>query len=247
MRYLFLLVLILFQLEAQEEKFPLTIGLGAYIESQPYKGVKSHILPSPIVFYDNKVFYARWSRIGLYFLGNSYNNYSWAFSVTAQPRPNNYQNTDSDILIGMNNKKSSLEAGLAFSATFNDAYIESMFLHDILNRYNSWLLKTEIGYKYKLGKFKFYPSLIFIYHSSKFLNYYYGVSHNEAITSNNKEYHLNNSLEFGLQTYIKYPLTSELSALFNIRIDSLAKEVINSPIIEDKYIHSELLSLIYTF
>lgn len=71
---------------ATEAKQKVTIGACPYIQSQPYKGASELILPSPIVFYDNGLFYIRWSRLGIYFLGDKQDDYAWGFSLTAQPR-----------------------------------------------------------------------------------------------------------------------------------------------------------------
>lgn len=247
MRYLLILLLTFTFVIAQEKKQAITIGLGPYIQSQPYKDVADIILPSPVIFFDNGLFYIRWSRAGFYFLGEKNDDYAWGFSITGQPRPNKYEADDSEILSGMDEKKSSVEAGLAFSASMNNSYIESMLLTDILDRYESWIFKTEIGYDFELGNFSFYPSLIIIYQSSDFINYYYGVSKDESISSVHNEYTPSNGWQVGAQTYIKYPFTDKLSALVNIRADKLSSQATNSPIVEDDYIYSGLLSLIYTF
>lgn len=247
MRYLFIFLLLLASLNAEEKKQKVTIGAGPYIQSQPYKNVSDIIIPSPVIFFDNGLLYIRWSRAGIYFLGEKNDDYAWGFSITGQPRPNNYKASDSKILTGMSDKKSSVEAGLAFSATMNDSYIESMFLTDILDRYESWIFKTEIGHDFELGNFSFYPSLIFIYQSSDFLNYYYGVSKEESISSSHNEYNANNGWQTGIQTYIKYPLTDKLSTLVNMRVDILSSEATQSPIVQDNYIYSGLVSIIYTF
>ncbi len=246
MKYLFLLILIFSSVLAQEKKEKSTIGLGPYIQTQPYKDVFPIIVPSPVVFFDNGIVYARWTRFGLYFLGEKNDDYSWAFSLTAQPRPNNYKASDSNALLGMEDKKSSVEAGLAFSIKADKTYFEIMVLSDILDRYDSWIVKSELGYEFKLGNFSFYPSAILMYQSSEFINYYYGVKQSET-TLIRPEYQAHNGMQLGVQTYIEYPLSNKLSAFFNIRADKLSQEASNSPIVNDDYIYSGLASLIYTF
>lgn len=247
MRAITLLFLFIALLNATEEKQTLTLGFGPYVQTQPYKDVADIVVPSPVIFYDNGIFYIRWSRAGIYFLGEKTDSYAWGFSLTAQPRPNSYRPSETQTLQGLDEKYSSLEAGLAFSATMDDIYIETMLLTDVLDRYDSWIAKTEIGYDFKVSKFKFYPSIIAIYQSRKFINYYYGVSKQEAQNSIYSEYQASEGLQLGIQTYIKYPFSDKLSALANIRYDRLSKEATRSPIVEENYIASGLLSLIYTF
>ncbi len=146
----------------------------------------------------------------------------------------------------MDERRNTWEGGLAFSAKTDKAYIEIMALTDMLDRYESFIVKTEAGYDFEFANFSLYPSLIVIYQSSDFLNYYYGVKKSEELGSR-KEYIPNDGFQIGAQTYIKYPFTKNLSALVNLRIDKISNEATNSPIVEEDYIYSGLLSLIYTF
>jgi len=245
---LFLVMLLLFSsILAEDKKQKVTIGAGVYTQTQPYKDVDNIVLPSPVIFYDNSVVYIRWSRAGLYFFGDKQDDYGWGFSLTLQPRTFGYKPSDSIYLKGLDEKKTTWEGGVAFSATMDKAYIEIMVLTDILNRYESWVVKTEIGYDFKIGDFSLYPSVILVYQSSEFLDYYYGISQEESLTSNYDKYQMNNGLQVGLQTYIKYPFTDTISALINIRADKLSNEATKSPIVHDDYIYSGLASLIYTF
>jgi len=243
MRFLVILLLLL-NLNAEEKTQNLTLGLGPFIQTQPYDNVDNFILPSPVIFYDNGVFYVRWSRAGIYFLGDKQKNYAWGISLTAQPRTYGYEKNEIE---GMDERKTTWEGGLALSAKTDKAYIEIMVLSDLLNRYNSWILKTEVGYDFEIGNFSLYPSLVAVYQSSKFLDYYYGVKQSEVASSTFYQYTPDNGFLFGAQTYIKYPFTEQLSAFANIRVDRLSQEVIDSPIVTQKYIYSGLLSLIYTF
>ncbi len=244
MKYVFIFIIIFSNLFATEAKQKLTIGLGPYIQTQPYKDVDNILLPSPVVFYDDGLFYVRWSRAGIYFFGDKQENYSWGFSFTTQPRTYGYEK---DEIKGMQERETTWEGGVAFSAKSQKTYIEIMALTDILDRYDSWILRTEVGYDFEIGKLSLYPSLIFMYQSSDFLNYYYGVKESETISSGFTQYSPDSGILLGAQTYIKYPFTDKLSTLINIRIDALSQEVTDSPIVKDNYIFSGLVSLIYTF
>jgi len=248
MRYILILVFIFYTLHAQdEEKQKLTIGAGIYVQTQPYKDVDEIILPTPVIFFDNGLFYVRWSRAGVYFLGDKQDDYAWGFSLTTQPRTYKYKASDSPFLLGLDEKKSTWEGGLAFSASMDKAYIEIMALTDMLDRYESWIVKTEVGYNFEFKDISFYPSIIVVYQSSEFLDYYYGISNQEAKTSLYDRYNTNNDFQLGIQTYIKYPLTNNFSTLINLRVDRLSNEAINSPIVHDDYIFSGMASLIYNF
>ena len=244
MRYILTLVLIFSTIFAQDKKETITLGFGPYIQTQPYEGVDNILLPSPVIFYDNSLFYIRWSRAGIYFLGSVQDAYSWGFSLSVQPRTYGYKKGE---IAGMDERKTTWEGGVAFSAKKDNSYIEIMALTDIFARYDSWILKTEVGYDFEFDKLKLYPSLIFIYQSQDFMNYYYGVTAKEAQKSTLYEYIPNAGIQLGIQTYIKYPFSKQLSALINLRADKTPTEVTSSPIVTEDYIYSGLASLIYTF
>lgn len=242
---LFIIVIFIFTaLFAQDEKEKITLGLGPYIQTQPYENVDNILLPSPVIFFDNSLFYVRWSRAGIYFLGSVQDDYAWGFSLSAQPRTYGY---DKGEIEGMNERKTTWEGGLAFSATADEAYIEIMALTDMLNQYDSWIVKTEIGYDVELGNFSLYPSIIFVYQSSDFMNYYYGITQEEAQLRDTLAYTPDAGIKIGVQTYIKYPFTKKLSALINLRADKIPTEGTSSPLVNEDYIYSGLASLIYTF
>lgn len=243
MKYIILVVAFISTLIAGE----VTVGAGPYMQSQPYKGLDNPIItPSPVIFFDNSLVYVRWTRAGIYFLGDKQDNSAWGFSLTAQPRVNQYRASESNYLTGMEDRESSIEGGLAFSANIDKFTLDITALTDVLSRHDTWVLKTELGYEFKLDNFTFYPSLVLAYQSSYFMDYYYGVNQSEA-TTQRAYYSPQNSLQYGVQTYVKYPLTDNLSAFGNIKADKLANEAADSPIVKDDYIFSGLVSLIYTF
>lgn len=247
-RFFLALLMLSSLLLANDSKQEVSVGFGPYIQSQPYKDTSDFILPSPVIFFDNSVFYVRWSRLGVYFLGNKQDDFAWGLSLTAQPRTLGYKASDSVYLTGMDERKSSLEGGLAFSAKYKDTYIENMLLHDLLGYHKSWLNRTEIGTKYSVGKVNFYPSIVMLYMSDKFMNYYYGVKATEVnLTLNRPLYNAGSGFEYGVQTYIGFPITKNFSALFNLRYDRLPKSATNSPLVEDNYIYSGLASILYNF
>lgn len=247
MKYLVILMLLLINLAADQTKQKLTIGAGPYFQSQPYKDASALVLPSPVIFFDNSIVYARWSRFGVYFLGDKKEDYSWGFSLTVQPRTLGYKASDSDFLKGMNDRDSTLEGGLAFIAkSSNSTYIEVMLLADVLNKYKSYIGSVEVGNEFKVGDFSIYPSAMVLYQPKKFVDYYYGVTNAEA-RLNRPAYSPNGGFNFGVQTYIEYPLTKKLSTFFNIRADKIPNSAYDSPLVNNRFIYSGLASLIYTF
>ncbi len=246
MMKIFFTLLLVLNLYAQDKKHELTIGAGPYIQTQPYKGVDNIILPSPFFYYNDGLFYAKWSRFGVYFLGEKTDDFSWAFSLTAQPRVYGYKASDSPYLSGMDDRKNSVEAGLAFSAQKDKLFVDAMLLTDVLHEQNAWILQTEVGYEFHIKKLSIYPSILATYQSAKFTDYYYGVKSNEA-TLSRPQYSAGSGVQLGLQTYLKYPFTKSIATLVNLHAEKLSSQAKDSPLVQDNTIYSGLVSLIYTF
>ncbi len=252
MRHITILFFLFWSLYAQEpikeeQKQKLTIGLGIYGQTQPYKAINPIIVPSPVIFFDNGLFYIRWSRAGMYFLGDKGKDVSWGFSLTAQPRTFGYETKGITDLVGLNSRKTTIEGGLAFSVLYHKTSIEVMLLTDLLKKYDTWLVKTEIGDEFALGDFTFYPSLIMSYQSDAFVNYYYGITQEESQRTHFNFFKPRGGFQVGAQTFINYDITDSIAVLVNARVDSIPKSAHVSPLLKDTLIYSGLLSLIYTF
>lgn len=251
MKFLLLITLLLSALYAEESVTKsttdkITIGLGIYEQTQPYKSLQPKLLPSPVIFFDNGVLYAKWSRVGLYFLGEKKDDFSWGLSLTAEPRTFGFDADETKEFTGLESRKSSIEGGLALSASYHKSYIEVMLLSDILARNDSWLLKTEIGDEFHFGDFTLYSSLILSYYSDRFVNYYYGVSQAEVQRTAFSYFQPKGGFGVGAESYLTYPLTKNLSTMVNLHIETTPESAHASPLLDKSLIYSGLVSLIYT-
>lgn len=242
MKLLLILCLTLFSLSAQN----LTLGLGLYSQTQPYKDVDPLLTPSPIIFYDNSLIYVRWTRGGIYFLGDKNKDLSWGFSLTAQPRTYGYKSSDSSYLYGMQEKKNSFEAGLAFTLKKEKLFFDLMLLSDPFYQNKAYLVQSELGYSLSYGDLNLYPGFMLYYHSKNFNNYYYGVQKDE-VQAQREIYLPKGGLSYAINSYMSYPITSNLSTFAHIKAHFLSDEAKKSPLVEDETIYSGLISLIYTF
>ena len=246
MKKALLILLMLSSLYAKDTSQKITIGAGPYLQTQPYKGVNDILLPSPFIYYNSDLFYVKWTRVGMYFYGSKSDDFSWGFSLTAQPRVYGYKASDSSFLTGMQERKTSIEAGLALSLQKEKAFLDVMLVTDILHKSDAWIAQTELGYEFNFGKLQLYPSFLLTYQSAAFTDYYYGVQSEES-TSSRRQYSANAGVQVGLQTYIQYPLTKKLSTLINLHAERLSSQAAASPLLKESTIYSGLVSLIYTF
>lgn len=233
-------------------------GLGPYFQTQPYKEADPVVLATPVIFFDNSLFYVRWVRVGMYFYGDKSDDLAWGLSFTAQPQSLGYDETPAmtqinrrsptPILQGMEERESSWEAGIAFSAESHGFFTEFLAMQDILNRSNALKLRAEAGMSVKHGRWQFVPSLMLIWLSQPFTNYYYGVPDDEAdLSLGRTAYRTDAALNVAVQSYIKYTFADHWHLLANLRVDRFDDTIQRSPIVGDSYMASGMLSVLYSF
>jgi MipA family protein len=220
----------------------ISLGFGPYIQSQPYHQTDPILLPTPVIFFDYEIFYVRWSRLGVYFLGEE----NWGFSLTLQPRASGYKASDSTILTGMDTRYSSWEGGLSLAGKNDYGFAEMLIMNDLMHHSDGYMVRGELGTMWQHDAWSLVPSVLLIYFSQDFNNYYYGVSKHEA-TEHRPFYKPDGGINMAIQSYLNYDLSSHWRILANARIDRLDTTIVRSPIVSDNTIISGMISLIYNF
>ncbi len=234
------------------------LGLGPYFQTQPYKDADPVVLASPVIFFDNSLFYVRWTRAGMYFAGQKKSDYAWGLSLTAQPQILGYYETapfnqlvsrdKTPILHGMPSRESGWEGGLAASFESRDSFAELLLLNDILGQSNGLKIRLEIGKSFTMGRWYFVPSVLAVWLSQPFTNYYYGVSEDHADPALGRTpYRSDAALNLAAQTYIKYSVTEHWHLLANLRADRIADTIYRSPLVGTQYLYSGMISVMYSF
>jgi MipA family protein len=222
------------------------VGAGPYIQTQPYIGESLKVLPSPFVLFDNGQFYGRWMQFGAYFLGEQSDSLSWGLSATIEPNANGYKSGDSDILIGMQDRKSSFNGGLNFVAKNEYAFFDATYAYDMLSNHKGGYARAQIGSSFVSGDWSVTPSLLMSWYDSNFNSYYYGVKSDE-VGVNRAYYEVGSSYSYGAQVYVMYDIDTNWHALLNVKGDLLDTKIKESPIVDDSNIYSGTITLLYSF
>jgi len=226
--------------ESAADNNHLLLGLGPYWQTQPYTDADVKLLPTPVIFFDNRLLYVRWTRIGMYVYGKQ----NWGISLTAQPRVFGYQAEESSYLTGMAERRPTWEGGLAIGGKNSLGFAELTYFHDLLNHSNGSLVRLEVGKTLSQGRWTQIPSIYIIRYSDSLNDYYYGIRQQESLPTR-PTYQARAGINYALQDFVIVELTKEWYVSANLRADYLAPEITRSPIVDDQWMWSGMLSLMY--
>lgn len=153
-----------------------SIGLGAVVQDEPYRGVDSDLVLFPFVAYEGERFFVRGPGLGVAL----YEDADWRIDGLALARFDGYRAGDSSALTGMATRRRSLDLGLAVERVSPVGTFGTRLLHDVLDRSGGfeWGLSYRVPLPEALDRLS--PTLGIKYLSADLADYYYGVRGSEA-------------------------------------------------------------------
>lgn len=102
------------------------------------------------------------------------------FDIRLSPRFGGFDESDSDIFNGMEDREFSMDLGLGMTWERNDWKLELNGLYDVLDRSNGREWSLGFGRAYRVGQIFLEPTIGISYVDSNHVDYYYGVDQTEA-------------------------------------------------------------------
>ena len=125
------------------------------------------------------------------------------FDLRLSPRFQGFDDSDSDIFDGMEEREFSMDAGFGLTWARDDWKLELAGLYDALDRSNGREFSANLGRAYRAGSLLIEPAIGVSYLDRRHVDYYYGVDQDEA-TASRPAYRgdsaLNTTLELTLVT-----------------------------------------------
>jgi outer membrane protein len=203
-------------------------GFGLGVNKEIYKGFDRRVIPLPIIGY-------RGDDLSIYGPFLNYDVLQVAdieLQVIASPRFQGFDDSDSDIFIGMEKREFSMDAGLGAKYERNNWKIGFSALHDILNRSGGYELQAKLSKVFKSGPVFYEPNLSVNYLDKDHVDYYYGVRANEV--SNTRSFYqgeaaVNTAIGFSVSTPIFLGGFTQLAIDYNLYDNAIT----DSPLVED--------------
>lgn len=212
---------------AQLEPKGYLYGIGLGLSQEIYKGYGNRVTPLPILGYrgDKLSVYGPFVSYEVLELGDI------EFEVQASPRFQGFDESDSDVFIGMEERDFAMDLGANFKYERDNWKLSIGFLHDIFNKSDGYEAKAKIGKAYRFGPIFFEPNLSISRLDKNHVDYYYGVKDYEA-TQNRALYEgdsaINQSIGFSVSTPIFFGGFTQIAIDYTMYDSSIT----DSPLVE---------------
>lgn len=178
---------------ARVEPMGFLYGAALGVQREIYQDYDRRVIPLPILGY-------RGEKLRVFGPFISYEILSagdFRFSAQAKPRFGGFDESDSDIFEGMEEREFSMDIGLGLNYERDNWKFEVSGLHDALDRSNGTEYSASLGKVVRVGSLFVEPRVGLSYLDSRHVDYYYGVNESEA-TNFRPEYEGDNALNSSL-------------------------------------------------
>jgi MipA family protein len=202
----------------QVEQYGWLYGVGIALDQGVYKDFDIRVIPLPLIGYRSENLTVFGPFVNYHF----YRQAGFEFSARLVPVFEGYDESDSNVFEGMQDRKFSLALGLGVSYQQGDLKLGVSTSHDVLNRSDGYEAGISLSKVYRYGPVFIEPSVSLNYQDTKYVDYYYGVLSSEA-TSTRPQYigksAVNKALGISVMTPIFFDGMTRLS-LENIWYDN---------------------------
>lgn len=218
------------------------LGLGAIVSDQGYIGVGNETSVVPIIYYQSENFQLLGPNLSYKLV--EFNDLT--VNLTGQYRFDGYEEDDSDIFLGMEDRSGSFDLGFAidYEMSFGDLSFE--FLTDATNEHegNEFSLSYSKSYNFKSYSLK--PYVKVTRQSEDLVDYYYGVRTNEATV--NRAFYVGEAttnVELGLQAM--WRVGKHHNFIGYASYTAYGSEIKDSPLVDASSSTNLILGYMYVF
>lgn len=234
-----------FNLHAQ-----LGIGVGLTHAQSPYHGISSNPNTLPAyINYEGKHGYLRGIEGGLHLWSKGERGKKFTISALAALRMEGYKASDSYYLQGMEKRKWSLDAGLGTSLALGYNRFTTRVITDTLGRHQGY--SAGVGYARIIPvtkKFMLIPSGHATWQSSNLLDYYFGITNNEANAAIGREaYKVKGDVQLRTSLLANYDITPNTSLMLVATVRRLPNNVTASPLVTREYVSALFGAVTFSF
>jgi len=237
------------------QEFSSSVGLGVGAAMSPYQGVGSTGTPLPLLSVQYGDFYVKTGDVNYSLLSIGYNFWKGDnYTLSAYVNPMGGFDVDrSEMDDGYNNldkREYQFEGGLK-AVVDTGWYDVKVQTHGTYGEEGGHL-GAAVFKSYSVNpKFTVVPRVSATYFESDYVDYYFGVSKDEAFNRGNykinKEYSPDGAFSFALDVATSYELRENIKLISFAGVEKLSSEIKDSPIVEEDVLYRVGVGASYIF
>jgi outer membrane protein len=237
----FLIVLLQAKAEEVTQGVDGDIGLGSYYLHSIIRGKHDEFTVLPYLDFDYERMFARVDTLGIKTLRLGYGHLELIGRISQDGFT-----TNTPSLQGLKQRDTSIPVGIGtFQETPLGAFLINAF-HDV-NQSKGDLFEVIYAGELDRQNVTFYPLIGTEYQSKEYVRYYYGISSQESASSQYTLYQPVGSFNQLIGLIVDIHLADEFHLICNMRRKWLGDAIYLSPIVSQKYLDTDYLSLSYRF
>lgn len=231
---------------------PGTVSLGAVLRGggSPYKGIDniSSILNDnqvdllPLYLYEGDIFFARGTTAGAHLFRNN----TLTIDALIDYRFDRLEVDSNDYFTGMNNRRQTVDGGLSAALEFDWGTVSTTVVNDLMGRHNGYEWDVSYQYPWRSGRLTMTPFVSYIYQDRDLVNYYFGVSANEALPDR-PAYQPGSADFWRAGIGVSYQISPQLMAFSSIAIEQIDRKIQNSPLVDERHLGAAAIGFAYLF
>lgn len=219
------------------------VGAFGSVSNNPYRGTDSADFGGlPFVAYDAERMHIGIDGIDIKYFANDYFTASVIGSLRSEP----FDNDNGDYLRGMKERDMAFEAGLGFSARIWRGSLDANYLTDVNDAHDGHEVDVSYSVPVQWGDVNFDWGAGVTWQSKKLVDYNVGVRRDE-VRNDRAFYAPDAAFVPHLDLTVAYPITEKLHLIGTGGLEFLTDEYTDSPLIDEDYIMSAGVGLVYTF
>ena len=230
------------QRAVMEEESKFHLGLGGFVQTEPYKGVHAKVYPAPVVAYEGERLYVRSAIVGYRLISDK----GVSIGPMVQPRLESYNGDDSPFLNGMQDRRWSVDGGVNIEAITRVGLFGVSVVTDLLGRCRGQEVEWRYMIMFPVLGFHLIPSGGVRWKSDKLVDYYYGVRPSEA-RPDRPAYEGKPAFDPFLRLVVRRKLTEHWSLFSDAQYEWLAGEITDSPIVNKDHQVSFTAGVLYAW
>ena len=221
-----------------------SLGLGVISSPRPYVGASNKITPIPLLELYYKNLYVQGIQAGYHFIDTKEFTLDARMGfVFAGLDP-----ADSPDLAGMTKKDPSIEAGMVFDWKPGKYRLNTSLYTDILGVSKGQQAGINFSRTWTFGQYRWglTPSIGCVWQSSNYIDYYYGVTPEEA-QPGRPAYDGHAAVNFESSLLAFYRLSNRITLVALVQAQRLDNEISESPIVDTSRAFFGLVGATYRF